>query len=150
MINRFESFFTKFEDRCWMWCGAKDRDGYGHIKVKGKLRVAHRLSWEIYIGPIPEGLNVLHHCDTPPCVNPAHLFLGTDRDNTRDMIAKGRRHNSPAVGEQVGSSKLTEEQIQEIRRLYYPGVNQKELGLRFKVAQSAISKIVTKKNWKHI
>lgn len=77
-------------DGCWIWTGARFPFGYGAIKIGGRPRGAHRTAWELVNGPIPEGLNVLHHCDNPPCVNPAHLFLGTLRDNALDMFAKGR------------------------------------------------------------
>ncbi len=85
---------------CWVWIGALDTLGYGHLTIKRKLRLAHRVSWELANGSIPDGLHVLHHCDNPPCVNPSHLFLGTHLDNMRDMIAKGRsnfNHSKPTI-----------------------------------------------------
>jgi hypothetical protein len=76
---------------CWLWTGGTTNGGYGVIGVgRGRLHRAHRISWEIANGPIPDGLKVLHRCDNPPCVNPAHLFLGTQVDNMRDCAAKGR------------------------------------------------------------
>jgi len=82
---------------CWVWTASRHRFGYGLLvkeqsttKKRGRHRTAHRLSWELHNGAIPKGLSVLHHCDNPPCVNPAHLFLGTQADNNRDMFAKGR------------------------------------------------------------
>jgi hypothetical protein len=78
-------------DGCWEWQGAHDGDGYGLIKIDGKLRRATRVAWETAYGPIPAGLSVLHSCDNPPCVRPDHLMLGTQRANIRDMLAKGRR-----------------------------------------------------------
>jgi hypothetical protein len=97
-----ERFWTRVSwgpaDRCWPWTGAGRGNGYGHVHRSGRgatTTLAHRLSWEIHHGPIPEGLFVLHRCDNPRCVNPAHLFLGTQKTNIHDMIGKGRRHNTP-------------------------------------------------------
>lgn len=78
---------------CWLWLGKPDKHGYGRINVggrAGKAQFAHRVSWELHRGSIPNGMGVLHHCDTPSCVNPDHLFIGTQSDNMRDARAKGR------------------------------------------------------------
>lgn len=75
---------------CWVWLGTRHGKGYGHVKSGGVVRKAHRVSWEMVHGPIPDGLLVCHRCDNPPCVRPDHLFLGTARDNTQDSISKGR------------------------------------------------------------
>jgi len=75
---------------CFLWTRGTISSGYGHLEVEGRLVLAHRRSWELTYGPIPKGLFVLHRCDTPSCVNPRHLFLGTAGDNARDMVAKGR------------------------------------------------------------
>lgn len=77
-------------EECWPWTGSKLKTGYGQLRENGKMIRAHRVSWELSRGPIPEGMNVCHHCDNPPCCNPDHLFIGTHLDNTRDKMHKGR------------------------------------------------------------
>ena len=83
---------------CWEWTGARARFGHGlvHVGPGGKLAQTHRVAWELMVGPVPEGMGVLHRCDNPPCVRPDHLFLGTQQDNVRDMWAKGRQGEDAA------------------------------------------------------
>jgi len=91
-----ERFWAKVDktDSCWVWTGATLRRGYGQIRIPvKKAKQAHRLSWEIHNGPIPDGMLVCHKCDNPPCVNPAHLFLGTQSDNNKDCVRKGRHRS---------------------------------------------------------
>jgi len=95
-----ERFWDKVDKtgECWLWTGARRR-AYGYVgNGKGKVVDAQRLAWEITFGEIPEGLYVLHKCDNPQCVRPSHLFLGTARDNTLDMVAKGRHKGGAPVG----------------------------------------------------
>lgn len=93
VVQRFARFVQVGEpNACWEWTGFRIPDGYGQITIRSRQRTykAHRLAWEIAHGPIPEGLQVCHKCDNPPCCNPAHLFLGTARDNVMDRERKGR------------------------------------------------------------
>lgn len=89
-----ECFWEKVDrrgpDECWPWLGARNDHNYGTIKIRRRTNMATRVAWELQVGPVPKGLWLLHHCDNPPCVNARHLFLGTNADNMRDMISKGR------------------------------------------------------------
>ncbi len=134
--QRFWDFVQK-SDGCWTWSGDRIVDGYGRIRVHGRLVLAHRMSWELHFRPIPDGLDVLHHCDNPPCVRPDHLFLGTPADNSADMVAKGRHY---------GSHKLTAEDVQTIRRSRDTAAN---LATRFSVTRSTVYYIRARKTWKH-
>lgn len=118
--ERFEERYTPEPNSgCWLWTGAMTTEGYGQIRADGKQRktlVAHRVSHELYNGPIPSGLFVLHKCDTPACVNPAHLSTGTQKENIHDCISKGRfvgREKQPKCGK---GHDMTGENIYMIRR----------------------------------
>lgn len=117
-----ERFLEKIEagepDLCWPWRGRPDSDGYGRFQVGRTSRLAHRVAYELLVGPIPDGLLVRHTCDNPPCVNPRHLMLGTDLDNMRDMYARGRAPNRR--GEAHPRAKLTPDAVRDIRRSTEP------------------------------
>ncbi len=134
---------------CWLWIGGDTGNGYGRIRRKGGKKIlAHRLSWELHNGPIPDGLCVLHKCDTPPCVNPDHLFLGTQKDNIQDAFKKGRLFIPK--GEDNKQSKLKNEDIIEIRKLREQGYTQVLLGKMFGVRHTTIGNICNNKTWKHV
>ncbi len=139
------------EKSCWEFTGSRDKDGYGRIGVerKGfkKTYKAHRLSWTLQNGPIPDENCICHRCDNPPCVRPDHLELGTVWDNNHDKEKKNR----DARGERNGMRRLSERHIQEIRDFWDTGqYTQSDLGAIYEVSQSAISKIVTRKRWQHV
>ena len=156
-----DRFWPKVErtDGCWLWRGATTLRGYGTLGV-GSMRdgtrrhaMAHRVSYEIHFGPIPDGLFVCHSCDNPPCVNPAHLFLGTPAQNTADMHAKGRGvvPVSPAVsGEQVSTAKLTTAQAIEIRQLYDAGGGLRGIAGKFGISRAQVCNIGRRKAWRSL
>lgn len=151
-LKRFWSNVDKRgPEECWPWLGHEANGGYGELYFDGSQQRAHRVSWQLHKGSIPEGLCVLHRCDYAPCCNPNHLFLGTRKENMDDMARKGRRRNVPAIGEANGSAKLSEADVRLIRRIYSRReCTQIELAKRFKVKQATISSVVLGKSWRHI
>lgn len=138
-------------DECWPWKRNTNPQGYGTLKAQGKMQRAHRLAYELSRGPIPEGMVVCHTCDNPSCVNPHHLFLGSQRDNVRDMMSKGRQSDTAKSGESNLSAKLTAPQVVAIRELYASKEHsQSDLATMFGVTRQQISLIVNRKNWTHI
>jgi hypothetical protein len=99
---RFWLRVRRVNSGCWRWTGSLDSTGYGQVKRAGRRISAHRYAWEIARGPIAEGLAICHRCDDPRCVNPAHLFLGTQRDNIQDSVAKGRHGSLKQTGKKRG------------------------------------------------
>lgn len=130
---------------CWLWMGYRHPYGYGEMDVSGKTYKTHRLAWELTNGNIPEGLWVLHHCDNPPCVNPAHLFLGNYQDNIDDKVAKGRQRCAP--GTRNGSARLDWDEVRRIRALAAQGSPFVDLGRLFGVTGGHIGQIVSGHNW---
>jgi hypothetical protein len=134
-----ERFWTK-------WTGAISTGGYGSILTTARrTHAAHRVAWELAHGPIPDGLFVCHHCDKPSCVNPAHLFLGTPKDNTADMFAKGRA-NRPR-GEAHPQTRLTWEQVGDIRYRLAAGASVRSLARTFAVSERTIVRIGARETW---
>lgn len=181
-VNRFHgktepgSVQSGMDTPCTLWTGLK-RHKYGCFHAPHMVS-AHRYAWELAHGPIPDGLCVLHRCDTPACVNPAHLFLGTHADNVADKVAKGRQargDGSPsrlhpehrprgkdhfsqrtpeclARGEEANKSDLTEDDVRRIRAAYVPRQNGglAALAKQYSVAPSSIHEIVRRKTWAHV
>lgn len=142
-------FRAKFEQRfvvtpgCWLWVAGRDSHGYGKISFRGKAMRAHRASYELYVGPIPSGMHILHRCDNPRCVNPEHLWPGTHAENMADKTSKGRAIGG-APGEGCYKAKLTRAQARSIlhdHRLH--AVIAQEYG----VARSTVGDIKTGRSW---
>jgi Autographiviridae endonuclease len=146
-LNVRERFDAKYEPEpisgCWLWTAAMFNDGYGAFRL-GKEQRAHRVAYVLANGPIPAGMSVLHRCDTPLCVRPDHLFIGTQADNIRDRDAKG--HRASTSGENSGNAKLTNAQAREIKRRAGQ-TSQRGLAREFGIAESTVSNIVTGKRW---
>lgn len=135
-------------DGCWIYTGRTNEHGYGRIKNASYGQVyVHRLSYEMHVGPIPDGLFVLHKCDNPPCARPDHLFLGTHERNMQDMTEKRRVSH----GSERPLAKLTDDKVIEIRNRHAKGgITQHELGLEYGVCSSIINTIIRRKRWKHV
>lgn len=134
------------EDGCFVWTARKINSGYGVIRIAGQNQLAHRTSYRLFRGEIPQGMYVCHKCDVRACVNPAHMFLGTCQENARDASRKGRlQHGSRHV-----DSKLTEEDVQNIRHLRACGVPLGKVAEQFGIAKSTASQIANKIRWKHV
>ena len=146
--ERFWRYVAKGQDNeCWLWQGMiGSNNNYGLLNVDGEMKPAHRLSYEIAFGDIPDGLEVCHHCDNPICVNPHHLFLGTHKENMQDAARKGRL----ARGERLWMAKLKRGQVREIRRAYQRGESMRALGRRYGVHHGTISAIVNGHTWRHV
>ena len=144
ILARFWALVNRSEAKgCWPFTGYVASHGYGQFSY-GDVRVrAHRFSWLMSRGPIPEGYNVCHHCDNPRCVNPNHLFLGLQRDNMHDAVRKGRKRA-------WGLQKLNADQVREIRALCAAGALQRDVAARFGIARNTVSGIVNRKSWAHL
>lgn len=165
-ISIEEHFWSKVDklsgaDACWLWQAYCKKNGYGIFYIDRWPSYAHRVAWGFHYGEIPKGQMVLHRCDNPPCVNPAHLFLGTQVENLLDMRNKGRsakgdkssRRKHPksyGVGETASWSKLKNNEVLEIRKQYERGETQAHLAQQYGVSSRTIGSIVYGKNWKHL
>ena len=157
--KRAATFWAKVNKTasCWLFTGAKQK-GYGTISVNGKQTRTHRYVYELCVGPIPNGLAVCHHCDTPACVRPEHLFIGTKNDNMQDCKQKGRNSPPPRnyhlVGERHWNAKLSANDVAQIRRLCSnaprrSGVR-KMVAERFNISMAVVTEICAGRLWKSV
>lgn len=158
-----DRFWSKVDkrgpDECWPWTAGKLHFGHGAFTVKRRPIAAHRMSWMITNGPIPDGMCVLHHCDNPSCCNPSHLFIGTKTDNNKDRDSKNRqaqglrsgRYTKPhrnAVGVRNGRAKLSEHHIEEIKELRSGGFTLSAIASNYGLGTSQVWRIVRGQSWK--
>jgi uncharacterized protein (DUF433 family) len=134
---------------CWPWIGAIDQTGgYGRFVVDRYTSYAHRVVWVMTHGPVPEGMDVLHHCDNPPCVNLAHLYLG---DHTRNMQDRKQRGRAPVIrGALNPQAVLTEQNVLDIRARWRAGEREATIAPDYPVARHVIYKVATYRSWKHV
>jgi hypothetical protein len=146
-----ERFWAKVkrggDAECWIWIGAKD-GRYGAARLDGRHMKAHRVAWTLTNGPIPLGKILCHRCDVTACVNPAHLFVGTSKDNMDDMIRKGRARFP--IGERQYKAKLTADAVRAIRAQHADGASVQALAKAFGVVDTTIHRVVTGVAWKHV
>lgn len=144
-----QSHIERQDNGCWFWSGRRNRRGYGvaWTPASRSPQGAHRAAYEAWVGPIPEGMLICHRCDNPPCINPAHLWAGTQSENIEDMWRK--RRGFDVRGEGNGRAKLTADDARIIRSLR--GIEtQESLAKRYGITQGAISRIQSGKAWGHV
>lgn len=149
LAERFSvAYYAEPNSGCWLWEGSM-RNGYGVMKVSGRKHYAHRLSWEIYRGPVPVGVEVCHQCDNKCCVNPAHLFVGTHRDNMMDAWCKGIISKPPTLtGEQHHAARLTIADVAQIRNRRTMGETLLSIARDYGMTKENIGAIVRRQTWK--
>lgn len=153
-VVRAPEFIARFlanvdrNGECWLWRGAISAQRYGLFPINLVPVLAHRIAWVLEHGEIPDATCVCHRCDTPLCVRPAHLFIGTQTDNTADRHAKGR--TARVRGERHSQAVLSDESVRSIRARYAAGESQRALGIEFGLTRSAIGCVVRRQTWSHV
>jgi hypothetical protein len=151
LADRFVLKTRKAASGCIEWTAARLPNGYGKIKRQSYLLDgAHRVSYELFVGVIPDGLFVLHRCDNRLCVNPSHLFIGTQKDNIDDMVSKGRHRPSGVQGEEHPSAKLTRRAVLSIRAKHRAGEATASLAKKHHVSTTLVWRIVTRQTWRSV
>lgn len=146
LFKKFEDYTDRKTSSCWLWIAGKNSDGYGMINFQGKTFLAHRASWEFYKSEIPKKMLVCHKCDQPSCINPEHLFLGTQAENMFDMKIKNRRKNI-CCDENNGRAKLTKEKAMLIRKRKEQKIPVAIIANEFDVAKTTIYRICRMENY---
>lgn len=148
--DRITIFWSRTErsGKCLLWTGAMTGRGYGSFRVNGRDVPAHRVAYELTKGAIPDGLVVRHTCDTPPCVEPTHLLIGTHQDNARDKMERGR-HRS-VVGEDHFKAKITNETVLAIRSMRKNGLSTRSIARKIGSTLTTVAEVAKGQRWKHI
>lgn len=146
----FEYYVVDTESGCWNWTRGKSK-GYGAINANGRMWAAHRVSYERAKGPIPEGMSVCHSCDNPACINPAHLFIGTHRDNMLDKERKGRGNHVGLSGENNPNCKLSDARVIALLKDYIGGMLREDIAAKYGISILSVSDFTTGKSraWLH-
>lgn len=142
--------FNMQDNGCWIWYGPIDEWGYGKFDIDGRENKAHRMMWEFCFGFIPPKILVCHACDTPACVNPEHLFLGTNAENMADMKRKGRGRGKLQWGEMNHSARLTEELVRSLRADADAGMRRRDMAIKYQVHPHYVGLVVRRKRWPHV
>lgn len=137
-------------DACWNWMGPINTNGYGQFTDKNRKRLAHRASHELFLGPIPDGMNVCHSCDNRRCINPHHLWAGSQSANLKDAAAKGRIFRPNTTGERNGNRKLSADDVRAIRSMFRGGQRRYRIAERFGVSPTTVGEIISGKIWKDV
>jgi hypothetical protein len=138
--NFFKKVMPEPNTGCWFWIGAQNQDGYGLFWVGDRSTSAHRTSYAMHVGPIPDDKDICHRCDQPSCVNPDHLFPGTHAENMRDMMRKGR--GSSRIGEMNGHARLTVDGVQRIRDMGAVGYPPKHMAAMFGIHVTQVRRVI--------
>jgi len=147
--QRFWDKVQKTSD-CWNWTASKGHNGYGRFRVKGKLESPHIVSYKLHNDDHIKGMDVCHTCDNRACVNPNHLFLGSHSDNMKDCSNKGRNTGADLRGENQPGSKLKDDQVKTIKKLFQLNIKTQEIADMYRVSYTTIYNIKIGKTWKHI
>ena len=147
--ERLFGYAEQVPSECWEWTRFRTKDGYGHMRYKGRMVESHRLALMLTDRPIPDGHEVMHLCDNPPCINPDHLTTGTHAENVADMVAKGRR--AVMRGTSNPRARVTDADVIEMRRLYAEGGGtQAQIGAMFGLGKSQAHNVISGRQWAHV